>query len=95
MSESIAKCPWCGGEAFVFGRELEYSAACTKCHVRAPVKETIDDAIAAWNGLCERLAAADKLAEVAYKSGVLVSTGELEAALAAYRAASKGVTNGA
>ena len=43
----------------------------------------------------KRLAAADKLAVVAYKSGVLVSTGELEAALAAYRAASKGVTNGA
>ena len=37
--------------------------------------------------LLKRLAAADKLAEVAYKSGVLVSTGELEAALAAYREA--------
>ena len=55
MSERLLPCPFCGGEAIVFGyHDVFWEAECLRCHGAAGDYETKAEAIDAWNTRVER-----------------------------------------
>jgi Lar family restriction alleviation protein len=49
-NEKLKPCPFCGGEAHIFGHTKSWGVLCTKCYVSTLNYETEAAAIAAWNG---------------------------------------------
>ncbi|MBO5781047.1 MAG: Lar family restriction alleviation protein [Opitutales bacterium] len=48
-NEDLKPCPFCGGEAHIFGHTKSWGILCTKCYVSTLRYETEAAAIAAWN----------------------------------------------
>ena len=58
MSEELKRCPFCGGEAFLWDeREFHdhkgWFAMCGDCDASGDTKPTQAEAIAAWNTRCK------------------------------------------
>lgn len=57
MTEKLMPCPFCGSKAvtdydngpYATGPELSYGIICLRCGARTELRDTKDEAIAAWN----------------------------------------------